>query len=477
VLILLAGILAGAAPLLALTDPSPDELAENRQRLEKWRANPKQYARLLQTYRDFLASPANTRQRLRQLDYALHQEKPSTQARLFDVMERYQTWLERLTPDQRQQLQNARDRKARLEIVRRIREDQWLSRQPLAVRQRIGQSEMAQAALGPSAAALFKPREALLAELRERESQRRQEWQAAFKNWEELTRRRPPLTLALLKQQNPDVHTFVQEYLRPRLSTEEQQRLNTIADKPFQFPRALVELADKYPSALPGPRGPTHFSELPEAVQTLLKPVMDRLDKVPAKGANKLRELKAFLKSAEGKWPRFGTAIAMAAKLRKGNPIRLPFELWPSQRSDLSLDMQKFLEQQLSPELTAEEKKALDDKKTWPAFPLKIEELARQHRLHPPWLTLPGSRERWDLYRAGKLPAARQLPAVPRSLLRQFAARELTDQDRARLGLNEGSSLRWERLKAEYFRRNPQVLKKLKQAEMNKKPVKKRKSK
>jgi hypothetical protein len=490
--ILLAGVLT-AVPLLAYTEPTPDELEENRQRLKRWHAAPEQYARLLQSYRDFLALPPDARQRLRKLDYDLHQEKPSTQARLFDVMERYADWLASLPADERKQIQASRDRNERLQLIRQIRERQWVGRQPLALRQQLRRGAIAPAvyassaglmgpAVGPgsffgvSAALLEKSRAIMLGQMRRREKQRRQEWKTAFKSWDELTRPRPPFTLAQLQTNQPTVHSFVSEYLLPRLSKDEQKRLNEVAARPFLFPRTLVELADKHPSALPGPSGPTHFNELPKAVQAQLKPLMDRLVAVP-EGQNKpIQRLKSLLKRAEGHWPQYGTAIAAAAKFRN---IRLPYELWPSQKSDLSIDVEKFLEQKLLPELTEAEKKSVEKKnRSWPAFPLRLEELARRHSLHVPWLTLPGPRERWDVYRAPRPPVVAQtLPPLPRHTLRQFAALELTEQDRARLGLNQPHPPSWERLKAEYFKRKPKELERLKKAEKakNKPPRQKKK--
>jgi hypothetical protein len=404
-------------------------------------------------------------------------------------MERYADWLERLPASERRLIVNAPGPVARLDAIRRIRERQWVGRQALAVRKSLKRSAMAPALhastaglmgpilgpapfLGVTASLIKTSRGVMLAQLRQRERERHREWRAAFQSWDELTKRRPPLTLAMLKQSNPDVHTFVEEYLRPRLSNADLQRLNEAADQPSVFPRILVELADKHPSALPGSQGPTHFSELPKAVQQQLAPLVERLSKLPPKAAPRLRQLKIFLDRSAGKWPQYGKAIAMVARMRK---IRLAFELWPSQESDLSFDVQKLLRDQLYPELSKDEKKALEEKKTWPEFPLKIEELAKKHKLRVPWLSLPGSRERWGLYRDKPAPVRASLPDLPRHTLRQFAALELTERDRARLGLAASDTESWERLKAEYFKRKPQELRKLKQAEMNEKSGKKNK--
>jgi hypothetical protein len=423
-----------AAPLLAVFDPTLEELEQNRQKLEKWRAEPRRFARLRHDLRDFLALPDEDRRRLRKLDYLLHQEKPATQTRLYEVMERYADWLERLPAAERQQLRALRDWRQRLDRIRQIRQEEWIARLPQAVRERLKKTQGAE-------------RDRLIAALQKQHRQRRQEWRTAFEHWDELLKKRP----AGIRQRDlpAAMKVFVEEYLRPRLSPEEKNRLDKVADKPARFPKVLVELANRHPLALPGPWGPTHFEELPRDVQKLLKEPTDGM------------------RQAEGKWPRYAVAVVEAAQSRK---VRLPIEFWPSQYGDLSGPVQQFLHKKLEPLLTHQEVgQILKSRGKWPAYPLAIESAARKHGLQVPWKTLPEPfQQRLNALR-GKARAIGPLPDVPRKLLRDFVFLELTPKERAELHLSDADGTLWERVKLEYFKRKPQELKRWSQTGRKKK--------
>jgi hypothetical protein len=139
--------------------------------------------------------------------------------------------------------------------------------------------------------------------------------------------------------------------------------------------------------ALPGKNGPTKFKDLPVEVQSKLSAkVMD-----PGQ---------ALMKKAEGKWPDYAITVTTITRRRS---IRLPYELWPSRRTDLSAGVASFLDKKLLPALNDEEKTRLKNAESkWPLYPRTIQALAMQHRLQVPWQTLPGKREFWDNYRPGK---------------------------------------------------------------------------
>src|SRR6516225_9314287 len=113
ILTLSAAVLAAATPLLAVPEPTAGELEQNRHRLARWQTNPQNYARLRSDLAHFLTLPEARQERLRRLDHDLSQESPYTQAHLFDVMERYADWLDRLSPADRDRVQQAPDRKQR----------------------------------------------------------------------------------------------------------------------------------------------------------------------------------------------------------------------------------------------------------------------------------------------------------------------------------------------------------------------------
>jgi hypothetical protein len=158
--------------LLAASSPSDEEtpgnsdaapVQNNRQRLQKWKADPEHYARLQRDLHDFWTMPESKRQQLRQLDRAFHQLDAKTQKRLWKVADHYAAWLERLPEDDRRQIEQAKDTQDRLRVIRTIRERQWIERLPRKVRAELEKMPA-------------KERSAQVAVLRKQERQQRQLW-------------------------------------------------------------------------------------------------------------------------------------------------------------------------------------------------------------------------------------------------------------------------------------------------------------
>jgi hypothetical protein len=441
-LLLGAAVLAAVTPLLAVSEPTPDELEWNRQRLAKWRSDPKNYARLRQDLADFLKLSGAKQEQIRRLDHDLAEKDLSTQARLLDVMERYADWLDRLPAADREQVLGAPDRRERTRVIREIRERQWLERLPQAVRARIQQAPAEEHAK-------------LIKRERNRQRNRRQEWAEAQRNWDDVMQRRP----RRLQDLPPYHQMFVREILMPRLDDAEKERLERVKNNPALFGKVLVELADKHPPALPGEQGPRRFAELPRNVQQRLAPFRNP-QRNPRKFP-KLPELRDRLAKAEGQWPAYGTAVAALARHCQ---IRLPPEMFPAGPADLSFPVQQFLKQRLRPTLTDEERLRLRATVgKWPNYPLALAELAKKHNLRVPWLTLPPlppPGERWDVYRGKRRPGQADFPPVSRHTLRLFALVELSAKERADLGLTSFDRTSWPRLRKEYFKRKPHELKK-----------------
>ena len=102
-LVFLGLILTYAAlAVCAFADPTADELEQNRRKLDAWRKQPEQLARLRQDLAAFLVLPAERRDKIVQLDHELYQETPMARARLWGVLQRYTDWLDRLTEKDRQ---------------------------------------------------------------------------------------------------------------------------------------------------------------------------------------------------------------------------------------------------------------------------------------------------------------------------------------------------------------------------------------
>ena len=105
-------VLLAAVPTRA-TDPT--EADANRAQIARWKNDPEHLARLRQNLAAFRALPPERQEQLRRLDRALHAEDSSTQARLWNVLERYALWLNRLPAADRARTQQFdRHRESRL---------------------------------------------------------------------------------------------------------------------------------------------------------------------------------------------------------------------------------------------------------------------------------------------------------------------------------------------------------------------------
>ena len=363
-----------AAPLLAIAEPTPEELEQNRRKLEEWRKVPEQMQRLRKEAKAFFDLPEEQRKRILSIERGLYNEIPAEQARLQNVMDRYADWLDKLDDKDRARVKEAPDAKTRLALIRELRDQEWMRYQPKAHRDQVAELK-------------GEARVELIKKLRQEERKRRFEWQIASRFWKELENK-VALPTRLTDFGN-DVNIYVSEYLRPMLSKEEKDRLDKAQGQWPLFPLTLVELADKHPPALPGAHGPKTFAELPAEVQKRVK-----LKGLPFK------KLRAF----EGQWPAFATELVKQhitiAQATKNAPAPFPYELWAWNRSCLSPAMQEF-EDRLFKMLDIDGKHRLTGAEgKWPDFPVALQELARKHNLQPPWQSLPSNqRERWDNYR------------------------------------------------------------------------------
>ncbi len=284
-------------------------------------------------------------------------------------MDRYAEWFDKLDEKDRRRIRETKDRTVRLALVKELRDQEWLKTQPKAVREQVNK-------LTGDA------RTGYVMKLRLEERQHRLEWLVAARFWKELEKGTP--LPARLTDFPADVVTYVTEYLRPLMSKEEEERLDKAQGQWPQYPIALVELADRHPPALPGPKGPKSFTELPSDVKIKFK----------SKGGSGPPRLLKIEKT----WPGFAISLSAYAKDRK---ITLPHELWPWDITCLSPPMQEFVKKRLTPLLDNKESLRLYHASStkWPEYPETIQELAAKYNLQVPWQTLPGPRERWDNYR------------------------------------------------------------------------------
>jgi hypothetical protein len=196
-------------------------------------------------------------------------------------------------------------------------------------------------------------------------------------------------------------------YLLPRLRPDEQKKLQQAEGHWPEYPMELVALADHHPPALPDTRWPKKVEDLPEEI----------LRKLFKGKPEKHRQQITTLNNMAAKIG-LGRAVAERAKKKLPDGVVLPHELWPYRQKCLSPQVQEFMKSKLLPLLTPDEKLALvqvEADGTWPEYPLKLKELAENHKLRVPWQTLPGSAQLWDRYRmqpysAGEEKTARTAP-------------------------------------------------------------------
>jgi hypothetical protein len=462
---LLVAIFAAAGSLAALPEPSPEELDYARKKFAVWRQYPEQLAKLRQAARTFAELPAARQEQIDKLDLDLSSEASAVQARLHDVLDRYNDWLAKLPEKDRERIRGADGKQARLAIIKELRQDEWLRQQPAKTREAI---EAMPAAARPAA----------LEKARAEDRKHREEWTIARRFWDDLSKKKPlPSKLSDFddekkKPKGSDfdlpVRTYVNDVLRRLLSDVENDELIKAEGTWPLYPQTLVKLADAHPPALPGPTGPRALAELPKAVR-------DSLAKKGFVGVKEKAIEKKF-RGFEGRYPQF--AVQLTNFARETGWI-MPLEWWAYSFNSLSPPMQNFLKTKLAPLLDRKQERLLIEAEgKWPEYPEMIQKLAQAHNLRAPWFTLPGNRERWDAYRAGPQPTVQGFPELPKYKLRDFAFFDLDDLDRIKFK-NEIDRIRskndteaWAYLVDLYFESYPNELTRLRRIDREKQGLK-----
>ncbi len=380
--------LALAVPLLA----QDDSAEENRRLLEKWRADPVHAARLQHDLAVFQRLSPERQQRLRKLDRDLQEENPALRARLGRVLQRYTDWLDRLPEAERRSIEQAPDRKARLERIAEIRRREWTRRLPQARREQLAKLPEDQ-------------RKEQTHKLWQEQWESRADWLVALRHDEIFKREeQAPVRLAILPA---DVQKFYEESLRPLLSKAEEKRLRDAEGKWPRYLRTLVELADTHPLSVLGPIGPTGLNPPKDMVQ--LPPRLKEAMLGP-KASKSLQHLRKLLEHADGRWPEAGVVLRDWASRAKKPNWQLDQRFMPSHAYQLPPFVQQFLEKRLLPALDEEDRVRLKNTEGhWPAYPRLVIELAHKHNLTVPTdKALPGAFKFWDAYRVRSVTAPLQ---------------------------------------------------------------------
>ncbi len=193
--------------------------------------------------------------------------------------------------------------------------EQWLKRQPQKERERL-------------AGLPENERHDKIAELRKEERQRVAAWMHALRARSEAPGGKAPAAKPVRPSDfGPEGASYINDVLRPQLSSEERDHLKVLEGKWPYYTRQVLELADKHPVKLPGPpTGVSRHYDLPEEYKTALPPQK-----------NWSKAQRDALTAANGKWPDYASAVTDI--LRPKNPQLKP--LGPSRPADFAVPVKE----------------------------------------------------------------------------------------------------------------------------------------
>jgi hypothetical protein len=446
----LTTFLAAVVQALAVSEPpaaeDPQAVQEqNRRLLEKWRADPDHYARLKRDEKAFREMSPERQARLRQFDRDLHTEDSATQARLWAVLDRYVTWLEKLPESDRAWIDSAPDTKTKLDRVKVIRDQQWVARLPRQVQKDL--SELSE-----------EKRIARVAELRREERQRRLEWFWAShaRDASALKRARP----TRLVEFPPEVRFYFNTSLVHVVSAADKDHLRQAEGNWPLYARTLAKVMETPHPKLPGypnaPVWPKRFQELPQEYRNALIPF-----RLAGKGPNasamkgkkddvkQRQEEWKSLQSHADKWPDYAVAVTHFVRVKR---LKVDAPLGPSRLDQFALPVQSLVKGELLPQLNAVEKSELaSEEGKWPEYPEKLLKAAEKHVVAIPGMVRPGPKEFWEAM-------SKVLPDVPDRTLRNFVLTELTAEERSELKLSPDDISSRERMIETYWARHVDLL-------------------
>ena len=340
--------------------------------------------KLIEIFRSF---PAVRQQQLRQLDQQLHELPAEEQDRLGRVLEAYAVWLNRLSELDHRRILTATNSAERLDVVRTTKEKLWQDGLP----QR--QKDQLKVAGDPEV------KVALIERWKQADHVRREEWGLARRQWDTMqggVKHWPFSDPVLTRQVDEYLKTVMKvDLAKPepkwdqgspvRMTREEYHELKArheaaSKDGFWLFYGAMVYRLSILHPGLPEPADkppPTEIAHLGELQKDFRK-----------KAVNPQQD-KRF---SRGKWPDFALDVTEIA--RKLNISHDP--LGPCKPGAFQEPVNQFL-MELQPKLSAPQRERLKkDEGKWPEYPRLMIELAREHDLPVPGVTLPGSPKLWQ---------------------------------------------------------------------------------
>ncbi len=411
------------AVVFASSEPGAEDTERNVRLVDKYRREDTvYYERLRRDLRAFTRLPAEKQERMRELDRALHEQDSETQRRLWGVLDRFTSWLDRLPEEQRRRVEEAPTREERLRVIKELREQEFIRHLPKKVREDLDALPAAK-------------RVDEIVRLREEERQVRTAWNSGGRRSGAIPKASRPVRTADLSAEQQQ---YVNDVLWELLSGAEREELHQAEGQWPAFAKTLLELVEKHQ-----PTGPTRNDALPDHA----KPVLRALKK----------DEKTTLHRAEGKFPEYAQALVRLAKLHK---VRLVPPLGPSRLEELTMFHREFVSAKLLPMLDNTDRDELQKAEgSWPDYLQKLLSLAAKYDREIPLLEFPGASELGEKVRS----PAGGLPELPDRLLREFFFTELSAEDRAELRLSLDDPESRDRLRQEYFKRYPKALNRLRE--------------
>jgi hypothetical protein len=340
----------------------------------------------------YAAYPAARRQQLRDLDQQLRELPAAERDHLARVLEGYAVWLDRLPDPDRREVLAAPDAGARLDVVRQVKERAWRDALPAKARDQL------------KLVASEQERLRRVEERKVAERARREEWQLARRQWDDLRPDRKPWPFS-----DPDLARGVTEYVKTVLKVDPATRPEGKGDLPATWRVTPAEYADlwaRHRAAVNGGGGWDWFSyglvvHRLSQKHPYLPPFGDRqpLTDVSALPSSLLRELRlrgglqvGEKRWARGKWPEFALEVDAAADRAR---VKLADKLGPARPGEFAPAVNAFLDG-LLPKLAPAERDGLAKLEgEWPEYPREVLKLAAKHDLPVPGVTLPGRPSQW----------------------------------------------------------------------------------
>jgi hypothetical protein len=353
--------------------------------------NPEDPAYMRRQYVWFQAQDQRRQQQIRKLHADFQQLDPDAQARYTRVLQNYNAWLTRLPQNDRDRVFSAPSAKARLEVIRELREREWVAALPKPYRDEYTQLD-------------DDARRQRVQDWRNEESESNDMWAIAQQHWAEGTGRFQPMS-------QPDGKMLIDAYvshLRENLTEVERRVLDEaktdteVHGNYIGYVLLIARLSERHP-IFPGRVGPKDWTSLPPEVKEYLRANdkhFKNQDRIP-----KVEELKE-LRRAQGRWPDF--AVELTRYCQKNN-LTLPVPLGDCRKDQMPPEFDNFFRMlepgKGRPDAAA---RAADLDKlnmaqgSWPEYPRLIVELAYKYQIRVPGWTLPGWPQAWEKFRAGK---------------------------------------------------------------------------